>query len=210
MKQIRTITTAAGAALLLFALVGCTTAAQPHAAAARVASPAPRATPAVPKPAPTRVATPTPSPTPTVDVQAVAACAGTPAGVKHLYISISQQHLWACNGEVPFAQSAITTGASAVTNIDYATPLGDWSIRDKARDVVLRGSDVNGPWDDPVQYWMPFDGGIGLHDASWQTFPLGSPLYTTQGSHGCVHVSLDAIATIYDWAVVGTPLTVRA
>ena len=57
---------------------------------------------------------------------------------------------------------------------------------------------------------MPFDGGIGFHDSSWQTFPYGSPLYTTQGSHGCVHVPVAVIATLFDWAPISTPVTIRS
>ena len=137
-------------------------------------------------------------------------CAGTPAGVKHIYVSIGEQHLWACTGDALLVDTAITTGASAITNARYTTPLGTSHITGKKRNTVLAGKDVNGPWNDPVEYWMPFDGGIGFHDSSWQTFPYGSPLYTTQGSHGCVHVPVAVIATIFDWAPVSTLVTVRS
>ena len=137
-------------------------------------------------------------------------CAGTPAGVKHIYVSIGEQHLWACTGDALLIDTAITTGASAITNARYTTPLGTSHITGKKRNTVLAGKDVNGPWNDPVEYWMPFDGGIGFHDSSWQTFPYGSPLYTTQGSHGCVHVPVAVIATIFDWAPVSTLVTVRS
>ena len=137
-------------------------------------------------------------------------CVGTPAGTRHIYVSIGQQHMWACDGPTLFSEAAVTTGASALTNVHYATPLGTSHITAKIRNTVLRGSDIRGPWNDPVKYWMPFDGGIGFHDAPWQTFPLGSPLYTTEGSHGCVHMPLDAVAAVFDWASVGTPVTVRA
>jgi hypothetical protein len=136
------------------------------------------------------------------------ACAGTPAGVKHIYVSISQQHLWACTGDVLLTDTAITTGASAITNVHYATPLGTSHITGESRNTVLAGHDVNGPWNDPVKFWMPFDGGIGFHDSSWQTFPYGSDLYKTQGSHGCIHIPVAVIATLFDWAPVGTLVTV--
>jgi hypothetical protein len=136
------------------------------------------------------------------------ACAGTPTGVKHIYVSISQQHLWACTGDVLLTDTAVTTGASALTNVHYATPIGTSHITGKSRNTVLAGRDVNGPWNDPVKFWMPFDGGIGFHDSSWQTFPYGSDLYKTQGSHGCVHVPAAVIATLFDWAPIGTLVTV--
>ena len=137
-------------------------------------------------------------------------CLATPAGVKHIYVSISQQHLWACTGPTLFVEGSVTTGASALTNVHDATPVGTSHITAKIRNTVLAGRDVNGPWNDPVTYWMPFNGGDGFHDAPWQTFPLGSPLYTTQGSHGCVHVALDVVAQLFNWAAVGTPVTVQA
>ena len=99
-------------------------------------------------------------------------CAGTPAGVKHIYVSVGQQHLWACTGDVLLTETAVTTGASAITNVHYATPIGTSHITGKSRNTVLAGRDVNGPWNDPVKFWMPFDGGIGFYDSSWQTFRL--------------------------------------
>jgi hypothetical protein len=155
-------------------------------------------------PAPS-VVTPTPS-TPPVP----AVCAATAPGVKEIYVSISQQHMWACTGNVLLVDGAVTTGASALTNVHDATPVGLSHIHAKIRDTVLSGHDVNGRWNDPVHYWMPFNGGDGFHDAPWQTFPLGSPLYTTQGSHGCVHVALDVITQVYAWAEVGTLVDVQA
>lgn len=129
---------------------------------------------------------------------------------KLLLVSISQQHVWACDGTSLVNESAVTTGASALTNVDDATPTGTWRIYSKQTNTTLRGCDVNGCWNDPVAYWMPFDGEVGFHDASWQTFPFGSSLYTTEGSHGCVHLPTDFIAWVYGWAPVGTTVTVEA
>jgi lipoprotein-anchoring transpeptidase ErfK/SrfK len=129
---------------------------------------------------------------------------------KLLLVSISQQHIWACDGTALANQSAVTTGASALTNVDDATPTGTWRIYSKQTNTTLKGCDVNGCWNDPVAYWMPFDDQVGFHDASWQTFPFGSSLYTTQGSHGCVHLPLDFIAWVYNWAPVGTTVTVES
>ena len=86
---------------------------------------------------------------------------------------------------------------------------GDGTAVRVARNVHLVGHDANGSWDDAVAYWIPYIGSTyGFHDASWQTFPFGSPLYTTQGSHGCVHLPTDTIAQIYAWAPVGTQVTI--
>lgn len=180
-----------------------------------------------PSPTPTQTPTVTPSPTPSPTATVAPAdwtlhsdpapdphCAGTGAaepvdGVVHIYVSIEDQHLWQCSGENLLLDAAVTTGASAVTNVNYATPTGTFTIQNKVRNTELVGHDANGSWDDAVSYWLPFNGGIGMHDASWQTFPFGSDEYREHGSHGCVHVPLDAIAQIYDTVTVGTPVTIE-
>jgi lipoprotein-anchoring transpeptidase ErfK/SrfK len=152
---------------------------------------------------------------------AAAAAAGQPAGpadphcaapvtaVKHIYVSIADQQLWACVGPVLIFDSAVTTGASALTNVHDATPTGTFRINGKYRNVHLVGHDANGSWNDAVAYWIPYIGSTyGFHDASWQTFPFGSPLYTTEGSHGCVHLPVDIIAQVFAWAPIGTQVTI--
>jgi len=136
-------------------------------------------------------------------------CAGTTIS-KLLLVSISLQHMWACETDTLVNQAAVTTGMTrAPNNVDDATPTGSWQIYSKQTNQRLRGSDRNGSWDDFVQYWIPFDGPIGFHDASWQTFPFGSSQYQTDGSHGCVHLPLDVIAWIYNWAPIGTVVTIE-
>jgi hypothetical protein len=136
-------------------------------------------------------------------------CADNTNG-KLLLVSISQQRLWACNGLQLAYKSAVTTGASALTNVDDATPIGTWHIYAKHTNTTLRGCDVNGCWNDPVAYWIPFDGSVGFHDASWQTFPFGGAAYATNGSHGCVHLPTSTAAWVYGWAPIGTTVTVRS
>lgn len=134
-------------------------------------------------------------------------CADNGPG-KLLLISISQQHIWACDGVTIANQGAVTTGASGLSNVDNATPTGSWHLQRKVQGTTLKGCDVNGCWDDLVQYWMPYAGDIGFHDSAWQTFPYGSQQYTTEGSHGCVHLPLGMAAWVYSWAPIGTSVTI--
>jgi lipoprotein-anchoring transpeptidase ErfK/SrfK len=69
----------------------------------------------------------------------------------------------------------------------------------------------------PITYWMPFDGGEGLHDAWWRSnFGPGSNLQPTYlgtgnyilGTHGCVNLPMDAAQFVWDWAPVGTTVVV--
>lgn len=70
----------------------------------------------------------------------------------------------------------------------------------------------------PVTYWMPFDGGQGLHDAWWRpNFGPGSNVAPTDlgtgvtilGTHGCVNLPADAAAFIWNWAPLGTTVVVH-
>jgi hypothetical protein len=191
------------AALILTSLIGCSSVSQLTEANAEHIGAQAVTTKSTPSP------TPTPTPTPTAPPPA-AACATTPAGVDHIYVSISQQTLWACTGPTLFTTTAVTTGASALTNVHDATPVGTFRVYSKVRNTVLTGHDANGSWRDPVAYWMPFYGAYGFHDASWQTFPYGSPLYTTQGSHGCVHVPVAVLGSLFNWAPIGTLVTIQS
>ena len=110
-------------------------------------------------------------------------------------VSIRRQHLWMCAGHRLVRQSAVTTGiVGEYTN----TPTGNYVIQDRVRDTTLT---LNTGATYAVKYWIPFDGPLfGFHDSSWQNFPYGSARYKTQGSHGCVHMPLAAIAFLYRWA----------
>ncbi len=45
-----------------------------------------------------------------------------------------------------------------------ATPDGVYKLKDKEKDAVLKGKG----YASPVTFWMPFNAGIGIHDASWR------------------------------------------
>jgi hypothetical protein len=127
-------------------------------------------------------------------------CADNTAG-QLILVSISRQHMWACDGTNQAYDSAITSGAYLAGD---ATPTGTWHIYSKSTNIHLIGP----TWDDFVNYWMPFYSAYGFHDSSWQTFPYGDPAYASQGSHGCVHLPLVAMAWLYGWSHVGTTVTI--
>ena len=54
-------------------------------------------------------------------------------------------------------------------------------------------------------YWMPFNGGIGMHDASWRG-SFGGSIYKTNGSHGCINLPVKAAKTIYENISAGMPV----
>ena len=93
------------------------------------------------------------------------------------------------NGEL------ITQGNVVTGNVSqgHATPSGVYRLDWKAKDFVLRGDG----YASPVSFWMPFNGGIGLHDASWRS-NFGGSIYKTNGSHGCVNMPYSVAQAIYN------------
>jgi lipoprotein-anchoring transpeptidase ErfK/SrfK len=122
---------------------------------------------------------------------------------KRIVVSQSQQELWAFNGNSEVYSSAVITGA---IELGQNTPLGTWKIYAKSTNVYLKGP----TWNDFVQYWMPFYGSYGLHDASWRdSTQFGTQSYTSNGSHGCVELPTSTAAWLYNWAQIGTSVTIE-
>lgn len=131
-----------------------------------------------------------------------------------ILVSTSQRHLWACDAQAELYNSPVITGMDFLAA--DITPTGTYHIYAKEQDVYLKGSDSTGSWDDYVYYWMPFldnqYGEYGLHDATWRTanqFGNISP-DSNQASHGCVEMPLTTAAWIYNWAVIGTTVTIES
>ena len=81
------------------------------------------------------------------------------------------------------------------------TPGGLYGLTYKTTNAVLRGAD----YVTPVYYWMPFNGNIGMHDATWRT-EFGGDIFLTNGSHGCINLPLDKAAAIYPYLTTGFPI----
>ena len=63
-------------------------------------------------------------------------------------------------------------------------------------------------YETPVKYWMPFNGGVGFHDASWQP-TFGGSRYQTNGSHGCVNMPPEMAGKLFELISAGTPVLVH-
>ena len=119
-----------------------------------------------------------------------------PYGGTYIEVDLSSQHLWFYkNGERLLSTSLVSGKVSA----NCCTPTGIYSIYAKKPNAYLTGEDYR----TFVNYWMPFYGGYGLHDATWRS-SFGGEIYLYGGSHGCVNLPLKAAATIYNNAPVGT------
>ena len=81
------------------------------------------------------------------------------------------------------------------------TPGGLYAIYGMRQNVVLTGPG----YASHVDYWMPFNGEIGLHDAYWQS-KFGGELYKSRGSHGCVNLPYNTAQKIYELGYRGLPV----
>ncbi len=81
------------------------------------------------------------------------------------------------------------------------TPPGIFGLTYKTRNATLRGRD----YVSYVKYWMPFNGNIGFHDASWRTL-FGGDIYLTGGSHGCINLPTAFAAQLYDYVYKDCPI----
>lgn len=84
---------------------------------------------------------------------------------------------------------------------DCVTPPGVFGLSYKTTNAVLRGAG----YQTPVNYWMPFYGNYGMHDATWRS-EFGGSIYIADGSHGCINLPLDMAAQIYQYVSAGFPV----
>jgi hypothetical protein len=210
MRRIVAVRAGLGSAAFLLALstvlTGCASTdgtGSPAPAAAQVtvpAAPAPIAPTTPPIGSLAGAAMPKAAPVP---VPTSTACVGNKIA-QLVVVSIKKQHAWMCQRTKLVYDSAVTTGETANGN---DTPTGTYHVQAKQGSrylTTLDGSSYH------VDYWMPYDGVYGFHDSAWQKFAYGSSQYHTAGSHGCVHFPLTAMKWVYNWANVGSTVTIRS
>lgn len=119
-------------------------------------------------------------------------------GDTYIEIDLGTQHLYVWQeGQVTFESDFV----SGKMTPDRVTPPGVFGITYKTRNAVLRGDD----YETPVKYWMPFNGNIGMHDASWRG-KFGGSIYISGGSHGCINLPTSNAAEIYEIVEQGMPV----
>ncbi|RJO60935.1 hypothetical protein C4544_04160 [candidate division WS5 bacterium] len=123
---------------------------------------------------------------------------------KYIDINISTQTMDAyLKGGNKVGSWAITSGRSG-----WDTPTGTFLITRKAYNVCM----PNPPSTQPlcgIHYVSYFTGaGHAIHQAWWRSY-FGSQDYKWNGSHGCINAPLWVAQYIYDWAPIGTPVTIH-
>lgn len=119
-------------------------------------------------------------------------------GNTYIEINMNKQHLWAYKDGDLLVDTPIVTGNASR---GWDTPEGIYAVYGKAKNRILRGATYRSF----VNYWMPINGNIGIHDATWRS-EFGGAIYETNGSHGCINVPKAAMDVIYPNMAVGTPV----
>ena len=118
-------------------------------------------------------------------------------GGTYIEVNLSLQHLYVYREGRLILESDFVSGRMTSTRW---TPPGIFRLTNKQKGKVLRGPlqpDGSYEWESPVTYWMPFNRGIGFHDANWRgTF--GGNIYNYSGSHGCINMPYKKAQALYD------------
>ena len=101
-------------------------------------------------------------------------------GNSYVEIDLGNQHMYLYKEGKMILDSDFVSGNE---RLNHHTPDGIDAITYKSQNATLRGPG----YASFVYYWMPFNGGIGLHDATWRS-SFGGDIYKTDGSHGCVNL----------------------
>lgn len=120
-------------------------------------------------------------------------------GKTFVEVDISEQNLYLYVDDELSLSADVVTGKKNT----YDTRLGCHPIYSKETSRYLTGEDYKVY----VDYWMPFDKGQGLHDASWRK-DFSDDAYVS-GSHGCVNMKYADAKRVYNNVKVGTLVLVH-
>ncbi len=111
-------------------------------------------------------------------------------GDTYVEVNITAQHLYFYKDGKLVVESDFVSGNLSK---GYVNPLGTFPVQYKEKNAILSGEDYSSP----VDYWMPFYGDIGFHDASWRN-KFGKNIYKTNGSHGCINMPRENAKKMYE------------
>ncbi len=117
---------------------------------------------------------------------------------KHIYVDLTNQKLYAKEGDKTVYEFLISSGKW------QKTPTGDFNIWIKVNSTRMKGGsrELGTYYDLPNVQWtmffynanIPKSRGYGIHGAYWHN-NFGHPM-----SHGCINMRTEEAKLIYDWA----------
>lgn len=115
---------------------------------------------------------------------------GNDYGDTYVEVNLTAQHLFYYKNGSLVLESDFVSGNDSK---GWSTPAGAYGLYYKQKDKTLRGED----YATPVSFWMPFNGGVGFHDANWRS-DFGGNYYKKSGSHGCVNLPYSIAKKLYE------------
>ena len=120
---------------------------------------------------------------------------GGGAASRHIEVSLKQQQLVAYEGKTPVRAFAVSTGT-----LETPTPVGHYTIQQKYPKIDLIGPDY---YYHDVLYVMLLAKPFYIHSAPWRKE------FGVQASRGCVTLSTEDAAWLFEWTEVGTSVYIR-
>jgi hypothetical protein len=119
---------------------------------------------------------------------------------KKIDINLSTQTLVLLEGGTPIFTCLVSSGKAG-----YSTPTGDYNIYAMDRVAAMSSAQnaVEFYYISDVPYVMWFNGNYSIHGAYWHND------FGNVRSHGCVNVSVASGEFIFNWASIGTPVSVH-
>lgn len=121
-------------------------------------------------------------------------------GNTYVEVNLTAQHMYYYKNGALVVDSDFVSGNEAK---GWNTPTGVYGLYYKQKDKTLRGEG----YATPVSFWMPFNGGVGFHDATWRK-DFGGNYYKKSGSHGCVNLPYSVAKKLYENIESGCPIFV--
>ena len=126
-------------------------------------------------------------------------------GLNYVEVDIDEQKVYMYKDHELIIETDCVTGTKGYTD----TTKGVFQIFSRQSPSVPRDEDKNGQkYEQPVEYWMAFNGSQGMHDATWRG-QFGGNIYESWGSHGCVNLPLEAAEKIYKETYIYCPVIVH-
>lgn len=126
-----------------------------------------------------------------------------------IIVDISDQMLYYFKGNKTVLTAPVVTGMKG----KHDTPLGNYTLykSNKETSRYLKGNNDDGTrYNAFVNYWMPFNGGVGFHDATWRSSSeFNKNQYKSDGSHGCVNMKKADAKVLYNNTTKDTAVKVR-
>ncbi|MEG0773510.1 peptidoglycan binding domain-containing protein [Clostridium sp.] len=119
-------------------------------------------------------------------------------GSTYVEIDLTNQYIWFYKNGTLIVEGNVVTGN---VSSNHTTPAGAYKLAYKQKNAILRGPGYAAP----VSYWMPFNGDIGIHDATWRS-AFGGNIYKTDGSHGCINTPYKVAEAIFNNIEAGMPV----